>query len=110
MELQITWGRTLRVWWALLWRNLIATVLAMVIGMLVGFVVGFVGTLIGIPFLLIVCVAYPVSFLIGLSISIIPLWLILGRDFGEFRLVLLANPGTWAEQESQQATSPYAPQ
>jgi hypothetical protein len=33
----------------------------------------------------------PVGFLIGIGISVIPLRLILGKDFGEFRLVLLSN-------------------
>jgi hypothetical protein len=110
MELQITWGRTFRVWWAFLWRNLIATVVAMVMAMVFGFVVGVVGTLLGLPLEAITAIAFPIGFLIGLAITIIPLRLILGKDFGEFRLVLVANQGTWTEQAPPQATSPHFPQ
>ena len=33
----------------------------------------------------------PIGFVIGLAISIIPMRLILGKNFGEFRLVLVKN-------------------
>jgi len=112
MELEITWGRVFRIWLSFLWRNLLATFVAMIIGMVFGVVIGVVGTLLGIPTILIHVVVFPVSFAIGLGISIIPLRLILGKNFGEFRLVLLANQQAWTEQAPppQQATSPHVPQ
>lgn len=47
MELEITWARTIRVWWALLWRNLLVMLgvlpVSFVVGGIVGFVLGTVG-------------------------------------------------------------------
>lgn len=91
MELEITWSRATRVWWSYLWRNLLAIIGAVVIGAIVGGILGFIMGMLGVPQATIQLIVAPISFVIGLGISIIPLKMILGKDFGEFRLVLIAN-------------------
>lgn len=93
MELDITWKRTIRIWWSYLWRNLIAIIASMLIGGIVGFIIGFILGAIGVAPKTIQLIVMPISFTLGLAISIIPLKMILGKNFGEFRLVLLStNP------------------
>ncbi|HZY17695.1 MAG TPA: hypothetical protein VFE82_04395 [Ramlibacter sp.] len=91
MELEVTWGRAVRVWWAYLWRNLLAILAMVVAGAGMGFVVGLVLGTLGVPIKTIQGVATVIGGLLGLAISVVPVKLILGKDFGEFRLVLLAN-------------------
>jgi ABC-type glycerol-3-phosphate transport system permease component len=91
MELEITWNRAVRVWWSYLWRNLIAIVVATIIGMIVCAVIGFILETMGFSVRTIQIIVAPSGFVIGLAISIVPLKMILGKDFGEFRLVLLAK-------------------
>jgi len=87
MELEVTWGRVVRVWWAYLWRNLVAifavVVLAALLGFLVGAVFGSSKTSHNIATVL--------GGVMGLAGSIVPIKLILGKDFGGFRLVLLSK-------------------
>ena len=89
MELEITWGRVVRVWWAYLWRNLIAVVVAMLIGILLGFLLGFILGAVGVPTQTIKLIVTPIGAILGLAISIFPMKMIMGKDFGEFRLVLV---------------------
>ena len=91
MELEVTWGRTAKVWWAFLWRNIVAIIAAVVASMIVGGIIGFILGLLGASLQTVQLVTAPIGFVIGLAISIVPIKLILGKDFGEFRLVLLQN-------------------
>ena len=89
MELEITWKRATRVWWSYLWRNLIALIAAAVLGGIFGFIMGFILAMLGVSSETVQLIVIPVGFIIGLLISIVPMKMILGKDFGEFRLVLL---------------------
>jgi hypothetical protein len=89
MELEVTWGRAIRVWWSYLWRNLIAVAAALVIGGVIGGVLGFIMGAAGVPIKTIQIVTIPIGFILGLGISVIPMKMILGKDFGEFRLLLV---------------------
>jgi hypothetical protein len=91
MELEVTWKRATKVWWSYLWRNLIAIVAAMVIGGIIGAIFGFVLGALGISTETIQIVVMPIGAIIGLLISIIPIKMILNKDFGEFRLVLVQD-------------------
>lgn len=90
-EVDITWGRAIRVWWAYLWRSLIAIVLAGIAGFVAGFIIGFVMGSLGIQPATIQVFATTAGLLIGLAFSIPPMKMILGKRFGDFRLVLVAN-------------------
>ena len=91
MELEVTWERAVRVWWAFLWRSIVAVFASMLICGILGFVIGFVGTLLHVPIPVLYGLVMILSFGIGLAISIVPLKLILGKDFGEFKLVLVGR-------------------
>jgi hypothetical protein len=91
VELEVTWGRAARVWWAFVWRNLIALVVALVIGAAVGFVIGFAMGAAGASQRTIQFVTAPIGAFMGLGISIVPVRMILGKNFGDFRLALVAR-------------------
>ena len=91
MELEITWRRVARIWLSYFWRNLIAIIVAMVIGGIVGFIIGFLMFAVGFHVDTIKIVTTQLGGLIGLLISIVPMKQILGMNFGEFRLVLVAT-------------------
>lgn len=91
MELEVTWTRAIKVWWSFLWRNILAVIGAVVIGAITGGILGFVLGMLGASLQTIQLLVTPIGFIIGIGISIIPLKLILGKDFGEFRLVLVEN-------------------
>ena len=91
MELEITWKRAARIWWSYIWRNIIAIIGAVIIGAIAGGVLGFILGMLGASTDTIKLIVRPIGFLIGLGISIIPFKLILGKNFGEFRLVLMST-------------------
>jgi len=90
-ELEITWKRVARIWWSYLWRNLLAVIVAMFAGGMIGFVLGFAMGTFGVPTKTIQMITAPIGAIIGLGVSIIPLRMILGKNFGEFRLILVAS-------------------
>ena len=91
MELDVTWQRAVKVWWAYLWRNLLAMIAAIILGGIVGFVIGVVLGAAGVAPNTVQLITAPIGGVIGLLISIIPIKMILGKDFGEFWLVLSSN-------------------
>jgi nitrate reductase gamma subunit len=99
MELEITWKRAIRVYWAWLWRWVITFVIALAIlitfGFVIGFIVGFIMSKFGFQAETIQSVSTTIGTIFGLVGALIapifPLKRILGRNFGEFRLVLLAK-------------------
>ena len=91
MELEITWARAVRVWWALLWRNILAILAAMVIGGVVGGILGFVLGMAGVSVETIGSISALLGGIIGLAVSIVPVKLVLGKKFSEFRLVLISE-------------------
>lgn len=91
MELEITWGRVVKVWWSYLWRNLLAIIGAMLIGGILGGILGFILGAMSVSVENIKLITAPIGGIIGLLISIIPMKMILGKNFGEFRLVMIKN-------------------
>ena len=89
MELNITWKRTIRIWWAYLWRSLIASLCFSFITVIVSVTIGFIMAANGAARELAQFIAGPIGILAGILVTIIPLKMILGKDFGEFSLVLL---------------------
>lgn len=91
MELEVTWKRTAKVWWSQAWRGIFALLAAILVGAFAGFLLGLVSALVGLSQQAIATISMPLGFIIGLVATIVPVKLILGKDFGEFRLVLLAK-------------------
>ena len=91
MELEITWKRVIRVWWAYLWRNLAVIIISM-IGMFVfGMIVGMISHLLGFEKSAIQTTTALFGFIAGICVSVLPIKWILGKDFGDFRLVLISK-------------------
>jgi len=95
MELEVTWQRAARVWLAFFWRSVIASLGAILAGAGLG---GLIGVVLALGFHTeledIRRLTSIIGFILGLLVSIVPLKLVLGRDYGEFRLVLVGKPGS----------------
>lgn len=99
IELEVTRSRLLRVWWGYFWRMLLASagacIVAIIAGGLIGALLGFGLHLVGYDVQAIQTIAGRAGMILGLAVgtafSIIPIKLILGRSFGDFRLVLVST-------------------
>jgi hypothetical protein len=108
MEVEITWGRVLRVWWAYLWRNLIAIIAAFIISFVAGFIITLALASLGVAGPATKLVSQIVGAVIGLAISIVPMWMIIGKRFGTFRLVLVqAETASGAIRMSSPSNEPH---
>jgi hypothetical protein len=99
MELEVTWNRAVFVWWAYLWRNMVALVGAMLVAVIVGAAGGAVLGILGVPPRTIQEIMLPIGIAIGLLASIVPVKMVLGKDFGEFRVVLVRGRDWRAEED-----------
>ena len=97
-EIKPTFKITLRVWWSYLWRNLLMVVAAMILGGIMGFALGFVLGALGVPIATIKMIVTPIGAILGLSLSLFPIYWILGKDFGTFRLILVSKDPPADEQ------------
>ena len=89
MELEVTWGRTFRVWWAYAWRIIgISLVAFYPCGQAAILFLDVLPT-VGVPVWLLKPLVCLVGILIVCLISLIPMKMILGRKHGDFRVVLL---------------------
>jgi hypothetical protein len=91
MELEATWGRAIQIWWSFFWRNLIAIIAIFVVGAIVGGILGVIMGMAGADADTIRMVTMPIGFILGLSVSVVPIKLILNKDFGQFRLSLVVK-------------------
>jgi hypothetical protein len=89
MELEVTWGRAIKVWWAYAWRNFLAIIACLIAATILGFIAGLVMGAAGAAPSTIKVVTFPLGFITGVAFSIIPMKLILGKNFGEFKLALV---------------------
>jgi Na+/citrate or Na+/malate symporter len=87
MEMEVTWSRAAMVWWSYIWRLVLATIVSSLGGGVLGLILGAVGA----PKEAIIFVTLPIGLMIGTAASIVPMKMILGKDFGEFRLLLVAK-------------------
>lgn len=91
MELEITWKRAIHVWWAYLWRNIIVVLCTMVGMFIFGLIVGFISKALGYKQEVIKTTLMVFGFIIGFCSSIYPIKMILGKEFGDFRIVLVSR-------------------
>ncbi len=94
MELEVTWKRAMKVWWSYLWRSIIAMIVAIILSGVFGFIIGFIIGVFGASTQTLQYISVSIGMIMGLIISIVPIRMILGKDFGEFRLVLLQSSKT----------------
>lgn len=91
LELNITWKRVMVIWWAFLWRGIIAFIAFHLIAFMLGFIVGFMEGLFKIELKELYYVVNLLCYLTGIILTFYPISAIIGKDFGEFRLVLLGK-------------------
>jgi hypothetical protein len=91
METEITWGKATKVWWSIWWRNIIAIFAAMIIGGIIGGILGAVLGVAGVPIEALQIITMPIGFVGGIAVSIVPIKMVLGKSYGDFRLVLVEN-------------------
>jgi len=61
----------------------------MLIATVVGIIIGFIIRMLDVPTESVGIITMPLGAIIGLLVSIVPIKMILGKDFGEFRLVFV---------------------
>ena len=91
MELEVTWGRVVHVWWAWFWRSLVASLGAGVAGGVIGGVAGAVLGLAGARPSQVVYVTIPIGLVIGFVASILTMKWLLTSKLGEFRISLVSS-------------------
>jgi ABC-type amino acid transport system permease subunit len=91
MKLEATYKRAIHVWWAFLWRSIIASILGSIIAAILGGIVGVIMGLMGFSPTAISVFSFILGFVIGLAISVVPVKLIIDKNYGEFELVLQSN-------------------
>ncbi len=91
MELKVTWSRAVNIWISFVWRNLIAISLASIISGFIAFGFAFLLPKMGYSIEVVRALVWPLGLVVGLASSILPIKMIINKNYGEFRLVLLAN-------------------
>lgn len=85
VELEVTWKRAILVWWSYFWRYLLFTFLCSIAGIVVLVCL----SIAGVKDPRVVWVLSIFGVVLGPITAILPFKMILGKDFGKFRLVLL---------------------
>ena len=102
-EIEVTWGRALRVWWAYFWRSIIAIIASVIVSFVLGFMFGFLGHLFGLSSGVIEVVSAILGFGTGAAFSLVCVKLILNKNYGSFRLCLV-DISQQAETEQNEQT------
>jgi hypothetical protein len=84
----LTWNRSMRVWWLIIWRTMIGGV---VFAAAVGFVAGFINALVGKP-LNAAILGGILGYLVSLVWSAFVVRMALKKRYRDFRFVLVPNP------------------
>jgi ABC-type uncharacterized transport system permease subunit len=101
VEVELTWGRVVKVWWSLLWRGLL---LAFLVGAVLGFIIGFVGGVARIDKTIISRLCLMVGALSGIPVGLWVLKKVLQKKFGDFRIALLKEVGCARTEKDIPAT------
>ena len=91
MELNITWRRVSRIAGAYVWRYLIALIVCTLISAILGGIVGALLIKAGATLTTVTAVNMPLGLILGLIAAVLPLKFIIGKRYGDFRLVLVPN-------------------
>jgi hypothetical protein len=88
MELEMTWSRAVRVWWALFWR---VAVFSYLVDLFAGFFLSAIAARVHWPLVVAAVVTGVMAVSIILGVSLIVTKVVLAKDFGGFRLAALAS-------------------
>ena len=87
-ELEITWERTARVWWLVVWRGLLG---GWILAVALAFLIGEAGGRLGLDFPTVAAVATTLSWLAGLAWGFFVVKMALKKKYEDFRLALVAK-------------------
>lgn len=91
--IDIQWKHIVQIWRTYIWMTIVVCAANLVVGGLIGVVVGVVGSIASISHEIVRYTAMTLGATIGLCSTLLPIKWLLGRDFGDFRLVLISNDG-----------------
>lgn len=92
MELEVTWKRAIKVWWAYFWRSVVVVFLAMLFVFMISIVLSVILVAVGVDPSTVEMLIGVSSFIIGIGVSVLAMKMIIGKNLGEFRLVLVKSP------------------
>jgi hypothetical protein len=87
-EVELTWNRSMRVWWLFVWRTMIG---GFFFGFVVGFIAGFLNTVLGKPLEGNVLGAI-LGWVASMIWSTFVMRMALKKHYRDFRIVLVPNP------------------
>lgn len=87
-EVEVTWGRVVKVWWSLVWRGL---ALGMLAGFGAGFIIGFAGAIGGMSRESIALYSMLAGGAAGIPVGMWVLKGVLRKRFSDFRLALIST-------------------
>ncbi|MDC0161166.1 hypothetical protein OAJ07_06910 [Gemmatimonadales bacterium] len=90
-ELEVTWRRATRIWWAYTWRSMIAIICAVVLGGIAGGVIGGISYAMGADLGTGEVLGGIAGGVLGLLSQIVVIRVILNRNYGELRLALVPS-------------------
>jgi hypothetical protein len=85
-ELDLTWGRSMRVWWLMVWRGAVGGI---VFGVIVGAITGFVIAILQGSIQTITAVSATLGYIVGLVWSMFVVRMALAKRYKEFRIALV---------------------
>lgn len=94
IELKPTLRRVIKIWWAYVWRYLVAFAVSLIIAAVAGAVLGYSMGARGYSRESMEIAGYAVGLFIAVATTIVPLKLIIGKQFKGFRVVLLKASAT----------------
>ena len=89
MEIEVTWKHVFTVWWAFVWRNIIALVLAIILSIAASAIFALITVSLGMPKEILKIPAILVGMLLGLGATIVPLKFIINKNYKGFRLAIV---------------------
>lgn len=87
-EIEVTWGRVVKVWWSLAWRGILFGFLA---GAGAGFVIGFLGAMGGMSRESTSLYSMLAGGAVGVPIGLWVVKTVLSKRFSDFRLALIST-------------------
>ncbi len=85
MEIEVTWNKTIRIWWAWVWRSILLSVAG---GLIIGVLLGIISAVIGVKMPL---TSVILGFFVGLYAAFYMLKRVLNKDFGDFKIALISK-------------------
>ena len=87
-EVEVTWGRAVKVWWSVMWRAVLFGVIA---GFVAGFIVGLVGGFAGADRGTITTLSGAAGAIAGIPVGIWVIKVVLTRKYSDFRIALVSG-------------------